>query len=240
MRPVEKQRGAYMVTGASSGIGRALCQRLLDDGYEVFGIARFLRQDPIKHPLFTAVSADLADLTAVDQTIKRILKSIDMLEGLVLCAGAGLFGQLEQLNEQAIRRLLDLNLASPILSARACVPTLKRQKYGLIVLLGSEAALQGSQQGTIYCATKFGLRGFAQALSKECARSGVRVTLVNPGMVNTEFYDELSFRPDDDSANAIETKTIVDTILGIINSAEGTVFDEVNLSPRKLGIHFKK
>ena len=61
--------------------------------------------------------------------------------------------------------------------------------------MGSEAALAGTAQGSLYCAAKFALRGLAQALRAECARAGIRVTLVNPGMVQSPFFDELDFRP---------------------------------------------
>ncbi|MGB1719180.1 MAG: SDR family oxidoreductase, partial [Candidatus Latescibacterota bacterium] len=116
----------------------------------------------------------------------------------------------------------------------------KKRRAGRIVLLGSEAALRGTQKGTIYCAAKFALRGFAQALREETARHGIAVTLVNPGMVRTPFFDELSFSPNRDDSCAIEPTDVAQAIHDILQARSGTVFDEINLSPQKRVIDFKK
>ena len=78
---------------------------------------------------------------------------------------------------------------------RALIPLMKKQKKGKIIFIGSDSALQGGKQGSIYSVAKFGLRGFSQALRDECAKSKVHISIVNPGMVRTDFFDELSFSP---------------------------------------------
>ena len=65
---------------------------------------------------------------------------------------------------------------------------MKKIGKGDVIFIGSEAALNGSRKGTIYCASKFALRGFAQALRDECSKSSIRVTIINPGMVKTGFF----------------------------------------------------
>ena len=123
---------------------------------------------------------------------------------------------------------------------RALVPVMKKQKKGKIIFLGSQSALQGGQQGSVYSATKFGLRGFAQALREECAKSRLHVSIVNPGMVRTKFFDKLSFSPGDDPTNAIEPEDVAEVVLSILKMREGTVIDEINLSPLNKVIKFKK
>ena len=70
-------------------------------------------------------------------------------------------------------------------------PKLKRNGNSRVIYMGSEAALRGAKRGSLYCAAKFGLRGFAQSLRQECASSGVHVSIINPGMVNTPWFDRL-------------------------------------------------
>ena len=104
--------------------------------------------------------------------------------------------------------------------------------------MGSEAALTGTAQGSLYCAAKFALRGLAQALRAECARAGIRVTLVNPGMVQSPFFDELDFRPGPEPDNYILPEDVAEVIVQALTARDGTVLDEINLSPQKKVIEF--
>ena len=90
---------------------------------------------------------------------------------------------------------------------------------------------RGTRQGSIYCASKFAIRGFSQALREECGKSNVRVTLINPGAVRTPFFDELHFEPGAAQENAIEPEDIAEVLLTVLQARPGTVFDEINLSP---------
>ena len=116
---------------------------------------------------------------------------------------------------------------------RALLPAIKRIGHGDIIIIGSEAALSGGRKGAIYCASKFALRGFAQALREECARNRIRVTMINPGMVKTGFFNELDFAPGDSEENYILPEDIADAAALVINTRYGTVYDEINLSPQK-------
>ena len=110
---------------------------------------------------------------------------------------------------------------------------MKRARHGHLIFTGSEAALTGTQKGSLYCAAKFALRGFAQALRAETARSGLRVTLINPGMVQSPFFDELDFQPGKDADNYILPEDVAEVITQALMARDGTVIDEINLSPQK-------
>jgi short-subunit dehydrogenase len=99
------------------------------------------------------------------------------------------------------------------------------------VLIGSEAALRGSRYGSIYCAAKFGLRGLAQALRQEAATAGVAVSIVNPGMVRTGFFDELDFVPGERPENALEPADVAEAVWLAVSTRAGAVVDEIDLSP---------
>ena len=232
------ETGAVLVTGASSGIGQAVCKRLLDKGIDVIGISRSIGDPQHAQPGFTALPCDLTDFSRSASVVNALIKSQRPLRGIVFCAGAGYFGDLEQLDFERVRSLLDLNLLSPMQLSKLLVPKFKRQGRGLLIFIGSEAALQGSRKGSAYCASKFGLRGFVQSLRAECRQSGVRVTLVNPGMVRTPFFDKLQFRPGEADCNAISPELIADTVAFLMTMDDCAVVDEINLSPQKHVIEF--
>ena len=104
---------------------------------------------------------------------------------LIFAAGVGQFGSLEEFSYDQIQALMTINFTSPVLLTRALLPSLKRKTRADLIYIGSEAALKGSRKGAIYCASKFALRGFTQALREECSTDKVRVCLINPGMVLT-------------------------------------------------------
>jgi 3-hydroxy acid dehydrogenase/malonic semialdehyde reductase len=234
-----KRHGTILVTGASSGIGRAVCEKLLEEGYAVIGISRTIEDKPLKHDHFTALACDLRDLEQTAQKIKPLLKAQQDISGIVFCAGAGYFGNLEQLDFRKIQALIELNLLSPMYVSKLIVPYFKAQSSGRLVFIGSEAALHGAKKGTAYCASKFGLRGFVQALSAECRQAGLNVSLINPGMVNTPFFDELDFKPGTDPSNHISVRSIADCVHSILCTDSNAVVEELNLMPRNRVVAFK-
>lgn len=234
---VTKIIGKYIVTGASSGIGQDVTKRLLQLGYDVIGISRSINDSKIKHSHFKAVQCDLTDLGKTKQCLLPIVKD-ESIQGAVCCAGVGYFGGLEQLNFDRVQKMMHLNLLSPMLLSKLLVPQLKQRQSGRLIFIGSEAALSGSKNGTAYCASKFGLRGFVQALSDECKRSGVQVSLINPGMVDTPFFDELAFKPGADKSNSIDVSMIGESVAFILKTDTNMLIDEINLSPRNKVIIF--
>ena len=222
-----------VVTGASSGIGLALVKAMLAEGYAVLGIANNFDKARLSHPNFSSRSINLADLDALPEAMSSLLNEIEIpIKALINNAGIGRMGFLEQLSVKDIRLVMDTNLTSQVIVTKAFLPLLKKQGEGDILFMGSEAALKGARQGSIYCASKFAIRGFSQALREECGKSGVRVTLINPGAVRTPFFEKLNFEPEFAPENAIEPEDIASAVSMVLASRSGTVFDEITLSPR--------
>lgn len=229
-----------LVTGASSGIGEAISAELLEDGYRVIGIARDFGKSCLDHEQFVPLSVDLSQLHTLPDRLEKLARDEPNIDSVICCAGSGRFGSLEEFSYAQISALLDLNLTSQIFLARALLPAMKRRATGDIVFIGSEAAVSGGKRGAVYSAAKFGLRGVAQSLRQECASSGIRVSLINPGMVKTAFFDQLDFRPGDDADNYILPQDVASAVLCVLHSRPGTVFDEINLSPQKKVVRFSK
>ena len=109
---------------------------------------------------------------------------------------------------------------------------------GKLILIGSEAGLKGGQKGSVYSATKFGLRGFAQSIREETAKNNIFVTVINPGMVRGKFFDDKSFHPGKSKENAIEPGDIAKVVHNLLHENLAMVFDEINISQMKKVIEF--
>ena len=230
---MNKEPRKILITGASSGIGRATCQQLLNNGHHVIGIARDFSKFPCGNNSFTPITLNLEAIDALPLQLQTLAKEHNNIDAVICCAGRGQFGSLEEFSYKQIRSLIDLNFVSQAYVARAFLPVLKRQQSGTLIFIGSEAALKGSRKGSIYCASKFAVRGLAQALRDECSKSGVSVSIVNPGMVKTEFFDELNITHGDDEDNYLLPEDVADAIALIIEARGSAVLDEIILSPLK-------
>ena len=227
-----------LVTGSSSGIGRAVAAALLAKGYSVVGLSR--TPGDIEDPSFEHTAVDFEELDALPAILRTLTGRFAELDVLVLCAGRGLFGSLEELSYEQIRSLMNLNFVSQAYVARAFVPIMKRRRQGQIVVIGSEAAHQGAARGTVYCASKFALRGFAQALRQEASGSGLRVTFISPAMTRTPFYDALAFEPGAREENALTAEDVAEAVMLAVASRKQAVVDEIRLSPLKRVVQRKE
>jgi len=221
----------YLITGASSGIGHTVCQRLLHDGHHVIALGRHVQKafpDAPDHLQLHTI--DLADTTELYLLLKDLSHSVTP-DAYIGAAGYGQFGGLEEFSFDQIERLMQVNFLAHAHICRAFLPSFKSKPHSRIVLIGSEAALKGARMGSIYCASKFALRGFAQALQDECGRNGVHVTLINPGMTAGDFYRELTFQPGNELQQHLENQDIAECVLLALNSRYGAVFQEINIAP---------
>jgi 3-hydroxy acid dehydrogenase/malonic semialdehyde reductase len=228
-----------VVTGASRGIGFAISRRLSAAGFAVTGVAR--RFNEAEPDVFArTVCVDLADIGEIDGFARRLAEEEADADALVLAAGAGRFAPVESMPVADMRYVVDLDLVSPMIVSRAFVPKFKARRRGDIVFIGSEAAHHPGPRGAAYCAAKFGLRGYAGSLRIECASRGVRVSLVNPGMTDTGFYDGLDFSPGRSEAQHLRASDVAHAVELVLSAPPGTVFDEINLTPLTHVIDFSR
>ena len=222
-----------LLTGAGGGIGRSIATLLLSSDWRIVGVGRDPARPGFSQKEFSQATIDLSDLEHLPEQLRLLASEHEDIDSVVCAAGVGRFGSLEEFSYQQIRELIDINLTSQLYVVRAFLPLLKRRGRGDVVLIGSEAALAGGARGAVYSATKFALRGFCQSLRQESAAAGIRVTLINPGMVRTEFFDQLDFEPGEDLAHAIVPEDIAVAVKMVLSARAETVFDEINLSPLK-------
>ena len=228
-----------VVTGSSSGIGYEIASNLLDLGAKVIGIARNHDKSDLENKNYTTYSCDVSFHDKFEILLKQILKKHPQINCLVSNAGYGNFGPLENYSTLQINKFLATNLTAHLVITKYLLPHFKRNKMGNIIFIGSEAGLSGAKNGSLYCAAKFGLKGFSEALSKDVANNNIRVSIINPGMIRTDFFQNLNFEPGDAVENVISIKDIASTVVYILSLNRNTIVDEINLSPLKKAIKFK-
>ena len=228
-----------LVTGSSSGIGYEITLKLLGLGAKVIGIARNHDRSKLENKNYTTYKCDVSAHQKLERLLKQILKKHPQINCFISNAGYGDFGPLENFSTLQIKNFIATNLTSHMVITKLLLPHFKRIKIGDIIFIGSEAGLLGAKNGSLYCTAKFGLRGFSEALSKDVANKNIRVSIINPGMIRTDFFENLNFEPGNDEENAINIKDVSSTVAYILDLSRNTIVDEINLSPLKKAIKFK-
>ena len=220
-----------LITGGSSGIGLSLAKLMSKDGHTVTTVARnYDNQSPNE---IEQLSLDLSKVDQLSEYLKGNEKLKTAFDILVLNAGYGRFGSLEQFSYEQIRHLVDTNLISNLFLIKYYLPLMKTNGGGDIVLIGSESAIQGGKAGAVYCATKFAIRGLAQSLRADCATANIRVILINPGPVASDFFEELDFMPQQGAEFIIEPEEVAKMIVAALDQPRNVVCDEINMQPIK-------
>ncbi|HET6954400.1 MAG TPA: SDR family NAD(P)-dependent oxidoreductase [Acidimicrobiales bacterium] len=178
-----------LVTGAASGIGWAVAERLAADGAAVVGFD--LR--PEGPPGVEVVAGDVTDRTAVDGVVAHVVATHGRLDVVANVAGVPQFGRVDDLSDAEWQRSLDVNLTGPFMVCRAALPHLRATK-GCVVNVASIAGLEGQAYTAAYCASKGGLVLLTRALAVELALDGVRVNCVCPAAVDTPLLAEVAPR----------------------------------------------
>jgi NADP-dependent 3-hydroxy acid dehydrogenase YdfG len=184
-----------IVTGASSGIGAASARLFAADGYRVVLAARRLdRLQDLQKEIEAAdgealaVETDVSDAASIQALIDKTLTEYKQIDVLFNNAGFGRTKWLEEMNPQAdIAEQVQVNLTGVIQATRAVLPHMIERRRGSIINMASLAAFVATPTYSVYAATKFGLRGFSDALRREVGVWGIHVSVIYPGGVTTEF-----------------------------------------------------
>lgn len=225
-----------VVTGASSGIGKAICERLLSLGYEVKGISRTITTEFFNHPAFKAIQADLSnekDTLKICETLKKENPFI-----LINAAGFGRFEPHEELNAKTITDMTFLNLTAPMLLTNATLRSLKKND-GYLININSIEAIKASKFAGVYSATKAGLKAFSDSLFEETRKSGLSITNINPDMTESAFYDELRFNTSSKGDEKLLASDIADALEHILSMRKGAVVSDYTIRSLKFGISKK-
>ncbi|NKQ54708.1 SDR family oxidoreductase [Amycolatopsis sp. K13G38] len=174
-----------VVTGAGSGIGRAVTEHLLAEGARVAALD--VRTPDV--PKALALRCDVADAGSVDAAFAEAVSALGGIDGLVTCAGVTDGSPTGEMSPATWQRLIGVNLTGTFLCVRAALPHLLRADSGAIVTIGSVGALVAAGRSAAYDATKGGVLALTRSLAAEYAEQGLRVNCVCPGYVATNLAE---------------------------------------------------
>lgn len=179
-----KQQLVVMVTGASSGIGKAVAEKLVSEGHQVFGTSRnILTGERIKGIEF--IRMDVTIESDVIAAIKHVETIAGRIDAVVNSAGLGMIGPVESTSDAEVRRIYDTNVFGVLHVCRHVIPVMRKQQFGYIINITSLAGQMGLPFRGIYSSSKFAVEGFTETLSQEVMQFGIRVLMIEPGDFRT-------------------------------------------------------
>lgn len=179
-----------LIAGGTSGIGLATASALSDAGCDVFVLGRDQQRLDDAVELFPSLKGMACDVRSEEQCARGVLAARNAFSGLdaiVFSAGVGIYAPISELSFDDYKAMVDTNLLGAFNISKAALPLLEASARADIVLIGSRAGRYAFAGGVGYCASKFGLQGFAEALYLDVAGSSIAVSLIAPGTVATGF-----------------------------------------------------
>ena len=223
-----------LVTGGSRGIGLAIATRLGRMGARVAICARSaesleraaegLRRDAIET---LAMAADVTRPAEVTALVERTRKSLGPVDILVNNAGVGIFGPVQALRESDWDAVLDTNLKAVFLVSKEVAPEMIRRRTGQIINISSLAGKNAFANGSIYCASKWGLLGLTYCMAEDLRTYGIRVSAVCPGTVATEFSPHAGKDP----SKMLQPDDVAHAVAALVTQAPQSFISEVLLRP---------
>ena len=178
-------KSVVLITGASSGIGKACADHLAQLGFTVYGASRTIEN--LGEVRWTPLVMDVDQDGAVTHGVELVRAQAGQLDIVVNCAGFGIAGSVEDTTLEEAKAQFDTNFFGTVRLCQAALPGMRQQGAGLIVNMSSLAGLLGLPFESFYSASKFALEGLTEALRLEVAPFGVRVVLIEPGNFRTGF-----------------------------------------------------
>lgn len=226
---------AAVITGAGSGLGAALARRYASLGYHVILLGR--RKEKLEQTAKTLTSSysiyevDVSSNKDVQAVFAKINEEVHQpIDVLVNNAGVGMFDLAEKIEEQHVHQMIDINLKGTIFCTQAVLGEMKSRGEGTIVNIISTAGQQGKVNESVYCASKFGVRGFTESLLLELKDTGVRIFAAYMGGMKTEFWDGIY--TEEEMKHLMDSEDVADIIMENIRSRAHLAVTEVTIKNR--------
>lgn len=181
-----------LIAGGSGGIGCEVCKKLLLLDAKVIGVSRTENSQLKKfsetyNKEYNWIISDLSSIYGWEDSLTKIKEKFGRIDVLINCVGVLIPGKVENLTYRQIEQVISTNFTSTVLAFKSIVPLMKGQGFGHIINLGSLGAIVPMPHESLYCATKFAMRGFSLSLQRELAGTGINISLISPGPVFTKM-----------------------------------------------------
>lgn len=222
-----------IVTGASSGLGAALATALVKEKAKVYGLARNKKAlESLKAEIgtfFIPVPLDISDRNGVNSWVSEAFSADYIPDILINNAGAGSFGRIDEMGAATWDVMVNTNLTGMYNITSQVVKLMRATtEPSHIVNIGSILGSVTRAEGAAYSATKFGMRGFSDALFKEIRNDNIKVTLLNPGSIDTHFFESSGIEA---HKNMLQAEDIADTVLHILKTPDNMLINELTIRP---------
>jgi short-subunit dehydrogenase len=219
----------HLITGAGSGIGAALADRLYERGDSLVLLARTEARATELADRYPGAMSFAADLAAPESIS---VPELDRLDSVLHVAGVVDLATVEEQPVTQLREQIEVNLVAPAVLTRLTLPAVRRAQ-GTFVFVNSSAGLTASPGWSAYAASKFGLRAFADSLRAEEIDNGVRVATVFPSRTATPMQEKVHEQEGRtyDSSRWIEPGVVADTVLHVLDLPDGATIPEVTIRP---------
>ncbi|MEA5553184.1 SDR family oxidoreductase [Anabaena cylindrica UHCC 0172] len=231
-----EQKRRALITGASSGIGKATALAFAKSGIDVALVSR--SEDKLAAVTKTAIemgveakafTMDLACVSQVKAKIQAIAHEFGDIDILVNNAGMGYTANLSETPLEDWQQVINLNLTSAFMCMMGILPEMRQRGTGTIINVASIAAKQVFAGWGAYCVSKAGLLALSQTLAQEERVHGIRVTAICPGSVNTEIWDTATVNADFDRTKMLTPEIVAQTILHTVLLPQQAVIEELTL-----------
>ena len=227
----DRRKKTALVTGASSGMGKAIAKRLIKDGFQVYVAARHIeKMGDLASLGAEALRMDISREEEIKAAVDAILAEVDSVDVLVNNAGFGLYGPIEEIGIDEARYQFEVNVFGPARLTQLLLPAMRKKGSGTVVNVTSMGGKIYTLLGGWYHATKHALEGWSDCLRLELAPFGIKVVVVEPGLIETAFGDVVADGLQNRSGSGAYAKlsqAVADATKGAYGRGRGTNPDAI-------------